>query len=235
VSARPDPRRRAIAVGLTVAVLGGTTGACAGRDGLRPAPATRSPAPITYSTIAAAGPPSTSATSRPAAASVPPARPVRLAIPAIGLLVGYRAGSRVGTVRSQHIGRTWTITPPEATWADLQSAYWWSEPRYSALPGDPSSGTTFVFMHACLHVVCAGNNLRRVRAGDVIRLTTAAGQLTYTVRRTVRLDKSVAGIGASKVVYSYGHPDQLRLVTCGYAPDGTSPFNWAVLATLSHQ
>ena len=165
---------------------------------------------------------------------VRPARPIRLAIPAIGLRVGYGAGSRVGTVRSQRTGREWTITPPEATWDDLQSVFWWSERAYSVLPGDPSAGTTFVFMHACLHVTCAGNNLNHVRAGDIVRLTTAAGTLTYTARRTLRLDKSVGGIGASKVVYSYGHPDELRLVTCGYAPDGTSPFNWAVLADLAH-
>jgi hypothetical protein len=141
----------------------------------------------------------------------------------------------VGTLQSSRTSAGWTITPPEATWADLQSAFWWSEPAYSVLPGAPSAGTTFVFMHACLQVTCAGNELKHLRAGDIVRLTTAAGTLTYTVRRTLRLDKSVGGIGANKMVYSYGHRNELRLVTCGYAPDGTSPFNWAVLADLSHQ
>jgi hypothetical protein len=165
--------------------------------------------------------------------TISPARPTRLAIPAIGLRVGYDRQSAVRTVVSHRDGGTWTITPAEQTWKDLVSAYWWSERRYSALPGDPSTGTTFLFMHACRTVTCAGNHLADLRAGNVIVLSTRAGTLRYTVRRKLRLDKTPAGVGNSRTLYSYGRPDQLRLVTCGYAPDGTSPFNWAVIATLT--
>ncbi|MGH8862629.1 MAG: hypothetical protein ACRDVG_15585, partial [Jatrophihabitantaceae bacterium] len=163
---------------------------------------------------------------------VRPSRPLRLSIPAIGLRAGYDDGSRFGAVRSARVDGQWTITPPEATWSDLQSVYWWSERAYSALPGEPSAGTTFVYMHACSHVVCAGNQLHLLSPGETITMTTATGTLTYTVQRTVLLDKSPRGVGASKLVYSYGRVGALRLVTCGYAPDGTSPYNWAVLAVL---
>jgi hypothetical protein len=158
--------------------------------------------------------------------------PTALAIPTIGLSVGHDPGSHIGTVESRTVDGVWTITPPEASWVDLQSAYWWSQQRYSALPGAPSAGTTFLYMHACSQVHCAGNDLHRLRRGDAITLTTRTGVLHYRVDRLLRLDKTPQGVGNNKTLYSYGRPDQLRLVTCGYAPDGSSPFNWAVIATL---
>jgi hypothetical protein len=158
--------------------------------------------------------------------------PTALALPTIGLSVGHGTGSHISTVESRTLDGVWTITPPEATWVDLQSAYWWSQQRYSALPGAPSAGTTFLYMHACSQVHCAGNDLHRLRRGDAITLTTRTGVLHYRVDRLLRLDKTPQGVGNNKTLYSYGRPDQLRLVTCGYAADGSSPFNWAVIATL---
>jgi hypothetical protein len=158
--------------------------------------------------------------------------PTALAIPAIGLSIGHDGGSHIGTVESRTVDGIWTITPPEATWVDLQSAYWWSQRRYSALPGAPSTGTTFLYMHACLQVHCAGNDLHRLRGGEAVVLATRAGVLHYRVVRVLRLDKTPQGVGNNNTLYSYGHRNQLRLVTCGYAPDGSSPFNWAVIATL---
>jgi hypothetical protein len=158
--------------------------------------------------------------------------PTRLAIPAIDLKIGYDRNSSIGSVASSRVDGRWTITPPEATWADLQSAFLWSEQRYSVLPGDPSAGTTFIFVHACLHVACAGNRLDELRTGDVIELSTPAGVLHYAVERKLLLDKTPQGVGNNAVLYSYGHANQLRLVTCGYAADGSSPFNWAIIASL---
>lgn len=160
--------------------------------------------------------------------------PTKLAIPAIGLKVGYDNSSDIGTVVSTHDSDGWTITPPEETWKDLQSAYWWSETQYSVLPGDPSHGSTFIYMHACSQVQCAGNLLHTLKAGDMIVLTTPKGVLRYRITKVLKLDKSVQGIGASTEFYSYGVPNQLRLATCGYAADGSSPFNWAVIAALQH-
>ncbi|HEV7146263.1 MAG TPA: class F sortase [Pedococcus sp.] len=178
--------------------------------------------------------PTTGATGRRSRSApvVPAALPTELAIPAIGLRIGGDPSSRIGTVVSTTVDGVWSITPPEASWEDLQSAYWWSQERYSALPGAPSTGTTFVYMHACQQVRCAGNDLHRLRPGDTITLTTRAGVLQYRVAALLRLDKTPQGVGSSKTLYSYGHRNQLRLVTCGYAADGSSPFNWAVIATL---
>lgn len=165
--------------------------------------------------------------------TVRPSRPTRLAIPAIGLRVGYDGQSAIATVLSRRADGAWTITPPEATWRDLVSVYWWSEQRYSALPGDPSMGTTFLYMHACRTVSCAGNDLKDLRRGDLIVLSTRTGTLRYTVTSKLRLDKTPRGVGNSRVLYSYRQPNQLRLVTCGYSPDGTSAFNWAIVAALT--
>jgi hypothetical protein len=158
--------------------------------------------------------------------------PTRLAIPSIHLEIGYDQNSSMGTVASSRVDGQWTITPPEATWADLQSGYWWSEQRYSALPGNPSAGTTFIFLHACAQVRCAGNRVHELRKGNVIELSTPAGVLHYTVEQKLLLDKTPQGVGNNAVLYSYGHANQLRIVTCGYAADGSSPFNWAVIAAL---
>lgn len=158
--------------------------------------------------------------------------PTALTIPAIGLRIGHATDSRIGTVQARTVGGIWSITPPETSWVDLQSAYWWSQQRYSALPGAPSAGTTFLYMHACSQVQCAGNDLHRLRPDDAITMTTRAGVLHYRVVRLLRLDKSPQGVGSNRTLYSYASLNQLRLVTCGYAADGSSPFNWAVIATL---
>lgn len=161
--------------------------------------------------------------------SVAPARPSKLAIPAIGLDAQF--GS---PIVSTHDGEGWSITPPESTLQDLRLVYWWSETKYSALPGSPSKGTTFIYGHACRdpQYGCAFDRLKNLTKGDKIELTAGKAVLTYRVTALLKLDKTPQGVGASRELYSYGESNKLRLVTCGYTAEGTSPFNWAALAVL---
>lgn len=183
--------------------------------------------PVSSPTVSAT-PPSSTQPASPTLKAIVPAKPTKLAIPAIGVVAYF------GTpIVSAHDADGWTITPPEATWEDLQQVYWWSESQYSALPGNPSKGSTFVYGHACFSASCAFNKLKDLTAGDLIKVTTSSGVLTYRVTQgPLKLDKSPQGVGASKALYTYGIPNELRLVTCGYTPEGASPFNWAVIARL---
>jgi hypothetical protein len=159
-----------------------------------------------------------------AAPTVAPGRPERIAIPAIGLHTAF------ASVVSTHEGGQWTIDPPKQTLAELQRVYWWSE---HAAPADPSNGAAYLYGHACTSLVCAFNDLHQVSTGDLVRVTTARGVLSYrVVRKPMRLAKSAAGIGSSSI-YDYGVTNRLVLITCGYTPDGSSPFNWVVIARLT--
>jgi sortase (surface protein transpeptidase) len=151
--------------------------------------------------------------------------PERITIGAIGVDAAVRG------VVSAHQQGLWVIVPPMATNADLQRAYWWSE---HAAPASPSNGTAYIYGHACSHyALCAFNRLRELAKGDLVTVTTVRGALTYRVAaRPVRLAKTAAGIGASSI-YDYGAVNRLVLITCGYAPDGSSPWNWVVITQLT--
>jgi len=156
--------------------------------------------------------------------AVAPGRPEGIAIPAIGL------HTAIASVVSTHEGGQWTIDPPKQTLGELQRVYWWSE---HAAPADPSKGAAYLYGHACTSLVCAFNDLHQLSTGDLVRVTTAHGVLSYrVVKGPKRLAKTAAGIGSSSI-YDYGVTNRLVLITCGYTPDGSSPFNWVVVARLT--
>jgi hypothetical protein len=45
------------------------------------------------------------------------------------------------------------------------------------------------------------------------------------------LAKTSDGIGSSSI-YKYGVANRLVLITCGYERNGSSPYNWVVIAQL---
>jgi hypothetical protein len=156
---------------------------------------------------------------------IPPGIPETITIPAIGVRAAVRG------VTSAHEHGRWLIIPPMATNADLQRVYWWSE---RAAPGTPSTGTAYIYGHACArYALCAFNRLRELAKGDLVTVATGRGALAYRVAaKPVRLAKTAAGIGASPI-YDYGVVNRLVLITCGYAPDGSSPWNWVVITQLA--
>jgi Sortase domain len=173
-----------------------------------------------------AGTPTPSRTARPLVRSLatPPGSPELIAIPAIGV------DSAVGSVVSTYVQGLWEIIPPLATDADLQRVYWWSE---HAAPANPSKGTSYIYGHACTHyALCTFNRLDELGIGDLVWVTTVRGILEYrVVGMPIRLAKTADGIGASSI-YNYSVVNRLVLITCAYAPDGSSPWNWAVITQL---
>lgn len=152
-----------------------------------------------------------------------PGGPKRITIPAIGL------HTAIASLVSKKEGGRWTIDPPRRTAGQLRRVYWWSE---HAAPADPSTGTAYFYGHSCTNLACAFNDLHLLSTGDQIRVTTAHGVLSYRVAaKPIRLAKTSAGIGSSSI-YNYGVANRLVLITCGYVRNGSSPFNWAVIAQL---
>lgn len=158
-------------------------------------------------------------------ARVPPGGPETIAIPAIRVHAAIRA------VVSTHEQGNWLIVPPMSTNAELRRVYWWRE---HAAPAVPSKGTVYIYGHACTHyALCTFNNLHKLAPGDLVRITTTRGTLTYrAVTRPFRLAKTAAGIGAS-TIYDYGVRNRLILITCAYEPDGASPWNWVLITRLT--
>jgi hypothetical protein len=185
-------------------------------DSSSPPPVTGRPAPSGAATAPARG---------FGPARIPPGLPETITIPAIGVDAAVRS------VVSTHQQGLWVIVPPMATNADLRRVYWWSE---HAAPADPSMGTAYIYGHACSHyALCVFNHLYMLAMGDLVTVTTVRGALAYrVVAKPVRLAKTAAGIGAS-TIYNYGVVNRLVLITCGYAPDGSSPWNWVVVTQLA--
>ena len=152
-----------------------------------------------------------------------PGGPKGITIPAIGL------HTAIANIVSTREGGRWRIDPPRRTGAQLQRVYWWSE---HAAPAHPSTGSAYFYGHSCTNLACAFNDLHLLSTGDLIRVTTAHGVLNYRVAvQPIRLAKTSAGIGSSSI-YHYGVANRLVLITCGYVRNGSSPFNWAVIAQL---
>ena len=162
--------------------------------------------------------------SKATGSAVEPGKPLRIDIPAIGL------HTAIAGVVSTHDGGRWTIDPPKQTLGQFERVFWWSE---HAATADPSTGAAYLYGHSCTHLVCAFNDLDQVSKGDLVRIRTARGVLSYrVVAKPIRLAKTAGGIGSS-AIYNYGVANRLVLITCGYLPDGSSPFNWVVIAHLT--
>jgi sortase (surface protein transpeptidase) len=131
------------------------------------------------------------------------APPTRIRIPTIG--VDAEVGEVVTTQGEDNRPH---LTPPEATLADLQRAYWWSEKQ---APGNPAPGTTFILGHSCHLENCPSvyNRLQDVAEGNLIVVETANGILTYKV-----FDINKYPIGITPNTVTDDHPNRLVLVTC---------------------
>jgi LPXTG-site transpeptidase (sortase) family protein len=117
------------------------------------------------------------------------------------------------------------IDPPHATAQEWLTAVWITQ---SAYPDRPSTGTSYVYGHACHHHACAFTALRNVRSGDSITVTTPERELNYHVCTTGISPKS----GDLKVPRCASEAPDLVLVTCEYEGD-VSVDNLVVVATLT--
>jgi len=127
-----------------------------------------------------------------------------------------------------------TYTPPELPGTDWSTTSRW--PQASAFPAAPSSGTAFVFGHACVHHTCPFTNVQlrpdgsyTVRASDHVIITTPTGVLTYRVCAVGKSPKY--GVDTLEIPTCSSHRD-LVIATCEYEPGNASLYNIVVAATL---
>jgi LPXTG-site transpeptidase (sortase) family protein len=156
-----------------------------------------------------------------------PAEGVRLGSFSLG--VEMQTGRISAAVEPISVQSNQPVDPPHSTAAEWKTAAWVQQ---STFPTDGSSGTSYVYGHACHHHVCSFTNLKDVRVGDEVTVTAMSGRLKYRVSRVGNSPKAAATLPSwasdSKV------PDRLVLVTCAFEQGDTSTENIVVVANLEN-
>lgn len=120
------------------------------------------------------------------------------------------------------------VDPPHATAAQWDTAAWVEQ---SSFPSVPSTGTSYVYGHACHHHVCPFTYLKDAAIGDRVVITTTAGTFTYRIDRIGLSPKS------APTLPSWASDSTVRnrvvLVTCAYERGDTSTDNIVVVAHLT--
>ena len=119
------------------------------------------------------------------------------------------------------------VDPPHETAKQWNTAAWIVQAAY---PTVPSTGTTYVYGHACRHRDCAFNDLKDAQRGDTVVVTTTDRVLTYVIGRIGLSSKS------AKSLPSWASDSTLRdrmvLVTCQIEDGDLTPYNIVVAAEL---
>lgn len=110
--------------------------------------------------------------------------------------------------------------------------------RQAAYPAYPSTGTTYVYGHACHHHICPFTAIQHlpgggytVNPGDQVVIGTPTGILTYQVSRVASVQKHDAG-PLPQWASDSTVPNRVVIVTCEYEQGDTSNDNIVIVATL---
>ncbi len=185
-----------------------------------------------HQAISPTGSPASSSPTSPSPTSTAPTSPPVIVpsapgFPPFRLVVATGRGDLPARVVGMDVASGEPVDPPHGTAAEWNTAVF---VRAAAYPAAPSTGTTYVYGHACRWHTCPFTELRRVKVGDRIRVQVATGQLTYRVSRI--------GLSPRSATYlpSWARDstvrDRIVLVTCAFEPDDTSVNNIVVVATL---
>jgi hypothetical protein len=120
------------------------------------------------------------------------------------------------------------VDPPNHTPKQWNTAAWVIQAAY---PSAPSTGTTYVYGHACHHHVCPFTKLKDATVGDPIVVTTPAGVLNYQINRiglSPRSARSLPAWASDSTI-----TNRIVLVTCQYEQGDISINNIVVAATLT--
>lgn len=144
---------------------------------------------------------------------LPPAAPVRLAVPSIDL----RAAVIPIEVDTEGV-----LDPPE----DVDTVGWW---KRSARPGD-GSGQTVLTGHTVHNGGGVMSRVGELGQGSRVRVHTSEGTMIYRVTRTEVLSQSQLA-ERSEALFGQGRRDgRLVLVTCTDWVDGTYTSNIVIFA-----
>ena len=143
------------------------------------------------------------------------------------LVVKTRSGEISTRVAAISVASNQPVDPPHATAEQWNTAVW---VRQSSYPSASSTGTSYVYGHACHYHVCSFTQLKDVRVGDQVSITTPSQALTYRVRQTGLSPKAASSLPswASRSTV----PDRVVLVTCAFEQGDTSTDNLVVVAQL---
>ena len=120
------------------------------------------------------------------------------------------------------------VDPPHDTPQQWNTAAWIVQAAYPAVR---STGTTYIYGHACHHHICPFTNLNQAKLADPVIITTPTATLTYLIRRIGLSPKSASSLPdwASDSTIK----DRLVLVTCQFENGDTSTNNIVIVAELS--
>lgn len=119
------------------------------------------------------------------------------------------------------------VDPPHNTPEQWDTAAWVVQAAYPAVP---SSGTTYVYGHACHHHVCPFTDLKDAGVGDPVVVTTHWGVLRYRIEQIGPSPKSASSLPAWASDSTV--KNRIVLVTCEYEIGDTSLNNIVVTANL---
>ncbi len=165
---------------------------------------------------------------RTPAAPAPTPSPPPVEERTFSLVVKTGAGDLPAQVAPLSVKSHQLVDPPHETAAEWNTAAWIVQAAY---PTVSSTGTTYVYGHACRDIECPFTHLEQTAPGDSVVVTTAEGTLTYVVKRTGLSSKTASSLPlwASDSTVS----DRLVLVSCQIRDDELTPFNVVVEAELS--
>jgi LPXTG-site transpeptidase (sortase) family protein len=101
----------------------------------------------------------------------------------------------------------------------------------AAYPAAPSTGTTYIYGHACHHHVCPFTNLKNAAVGDPVVVTTPSGVLSYRITRIGLSPRSADSLPNWAALSTT--PNRLVLVTCQFEQGDLSVNNIVVAASLA--
>ena len=119
------------------------------------------------------------------------------------------------------------VDPPHGTAAEWNTAVW---VKQSAYPSAPSSGTSYIYGHACHYHQCPFTQLKDARIGDLVRVTLPTGVLTYQIERTGLSPKTASALPAWASDSTVRN--RVVLITCAFEQGDTSTNNIVVVANL---
>ena len=119
------------------------------------------------------------------------------------------------------------VDPPHETSEQWNTAAWI---RQAAYPRVHSTGTTYIYGHACRHRECAFNDLKYAGQGDVVVITTPERTLTYVIDRIGLSSKSANSL--PRWASDSTIRDRIIFVTCEIENGKLTPNNLVLSAEL---
>lgn len=169
----------------------------------------------------------------------------------------YIISDKLGSVRQidglhkETVDGVQVLWPPEEGPASdpnlpLRAVYFWNQKNGNNINPDAKGAgfgsdmqdTQYLFAHACPpgheSAQCAGDHFKDFRKGNKIVIATENGTIELTVTMNpVQMDKSVDGVGMSKLLSDYKQKNTVYILSCGYRENGVSNYNWVVQAKIT--